>query len=460
MSLVSCKIVSFVIMPAVVPTSMSNIVTASDPSLTNALKEALRTEVNKKASIFEKLSSDERAHFEKMRDQESDFPKHALHIALYKAYHACLVKIKKQYPDYDERRQVHESIKKLTCLVEEIQKEAPIGYPKRKFIKESHFIFGIEQAEIAFIELQKTIERKQPPFLKKLPRNQLWKMFLDADRSPQYGYMYDFSEPGYLGGMFNSLNAAMKLEGPLTVEDVVRLHQIAMKNMWRESLFAIDIFEKMLAMLANSKLSHEEKVKDMSRFLIENSERVRSGKMTKITGSILFKPECGFTNYEVSFLMTPDNATPNGIQELKEKLQKMSSIQLPHVVLEPSNLSGVYVYKSQGNSVERYQFVKKLTECFNQELKLAKTSEKKQRLIVQYVQNLNQFHPFDDGNIRICAFVLLNMLLMRESLSPVIWQNPNILDGYSLDECCMQVQNGQSHFQRLLITDEKVFMKG
>ena len=73
---------------------------------------------------------------------------------------------------------------------------------------------------------------------------------------------------------------------------------------------------------------------------------------------------------------------------------------------------------------------------------MAQLDDQKLWAIVRITQGLNQSHLFTDGNIRITAMVLMNSLLIKEGFPPVIWEDPNVLDGHSLDECCAHVKQG------------------
>ena len=440
------------------PSASNNLPTllTADKNLTDisckalTLSDLIRQEVNKHETKFKTFSNDEKIDFEKLRDQEAYFPKFSLHKVLYLAYQIILVNCKMIHPEYDEKRKISETINFLRHEVEKIQQEAPNGYPKRKSINESHLLSGIEQAEIALIELSDTIQKKQVPFLSKLPANQLWQLFIDANRSPLYSYLFDLSEPGYLGGVFNCFNAALTFEGPLTVSTIIQFHEVAMQNILVETVYAFDIFQKIIEAVSNAEEPFKNKLEKVDKLIKENTCRLISGKVSNLTGSLLNKPECGLTDKEHGVTLTPLTSTKKGIAELEEKLQKDSKNHIPYIRLESTQFPDSPMLKNYGTREERHQFLSELTDRFNQELQLTITPEQKQRLIIQYVQNFDQFHPFDDGNIRICAFILLNTLLLRESLCPVIWENPNILDGYSLDECCIQVQKGQERFKSLI----------
>lgn len=70
--------------------------------------------------------------------------------------------------------------------------------------------------------------------------------------------------------------------------------------------------------------------------------------------------------------------------------------------------------------------------------------------IVELVQELEQRHPFSDGNCRTNN-MFLNYLLLRENIYPTIIPDPNMLDAYSVPELVAAVIDGQRYFQREML---------
>jgi hypothetical protein len=62
-------------------------------------------------------------------------------------------------------------------------------------------------------------------------------------------------------------------------------------------------------------------------------------------------------------------------------------------------------------------------------------------LICQTIQDLEQLHPFLDGNCRTFCMILLNKFLIDQKLSPIIQDDPNKFDGYSLPQIIHEVIN-------------------
>lgn len=85
-------------------------------------------------------------------------------------------------------------------------------------------------------------------------------------------------------------------------------------------------------------------------------------------------------------------------------------------------------------------------ENYNKKMKkFAKSPPKNQDKIIiailTLVKGLLNLHVWHDGNGRLCAHQLLNLLLLQNGFSPTILKN-NCLDAYSLQELCDRVKEG------------------
>jgi hypothetical protein len=69
------------------------------------------------------------------------------------------------------------------------------------------------------------------------------------------------------------------------------------------------------------------------------------------------------------------------------------------------------------------------------------------------VQNLDQIHLFNDGNIRTFALLLLQRLLIDNGFSPTCLDDPNCIDCLSINEIVARVEQGWEHFKSLKPTE-------
>lgn len=75
-------------------------------------------------------------------------------------------------------------------------------------------------------------------------------------------------------------------------------------------------------------------------------------------------------------------------------------------------------------------------------LTAAPTSMAALRVIVEFIRDCEQLHPFQDANTRTYTMSLMNYLLMANSFPPTILANPNHMEGYGLDELVQEVLKG------------------
>lgn len=77
------------------------------------------------------------------------------------------------------------------------------------------------------------------------------------------------------------------------------------------------------------------------------------------------------------------------------------------------------------------------------------SEDEKLLAVAELIQNLDQLHPFNDGNIRVFAILLLNRLLFDLDLTPACLEDPNCVDCLSLEEIVAEIKKGQAHFLSL-----------
>ena len=141
--------------------------------------------------------------------------------------------------------------------------------------------------------------------------------------------------------------------------------------------------------------------------------------------------------------MTEGNSTVEGRAEFIEKTKGKDPSQfrnsLSHLVYNEVR-EGALRVECHSVGLKPEQIIQDYLDNFNAEMQVAETDKDKIRAIVRLAQDLDQAHVFKDGNLRTSAFILMNYLLIREGFSFVLWDNPLILDGYSLEQCCKIVQ--------------------
>jgi|GEM_PF-5924496 len=88
---------------------------------------------------------------------------------------------------------------------------------------------------------------------------------------------------------------------------------------------------------------------------------------------------------------------------------------------------------------------------YKAELHDSTTALDKLKAIIRFIITLERMHVFPDANCRTFCVLLLNRELIKNQFSPVILEDPNRFDGYSVDEMVIEVLNGMHSFQEVLV---------
>ena len=149
--------------------------------------------------------------------------------------------------------------------------------------------------------------------------------------------------------------------------------------------------------------------------------------------------------FAISAMLTED-----GLSELDEKMAagKFSDTNYCLKTTDPEG-NPCRVIFGGADRITIINKVKSFIHEFKQNMALFSSPEAKLKELLRLVQNLNHGHFFVDGNIRSLVFILLNTALLREGEPPIIWCNPNKIDGHSLLESVELAKEGQERFLRL-----------
>jgi hypothetical protein len=238
-----------------------------------------------------------------------------------------------------------------------------------------------------YVELMKTVERVDT--FAGFPSIEVWKLVIDGRNHGGGPFVFDKEEPGYLAGISRGLDHALKnIDAPITVELLEKLRRLA--------------------------------VEEVSK-----------------TNETDFNPEIGGNGASFALILG-NNATEKGLAALRDKL-KNSTLQSVSV-----NESGSTILSRNAISrAELYPITKKIIDSYE-------ASAKSLRDIIVLCQDLDQLHPFNDGNIRTFGVILFQKELARTKLTPSILFNPNRFDAYSVDEMSDEIEFGQKDFRSYL----------
>ena len=102
-------------------------------------------------------------------------------------------------------------------------------------------------------------------------------------------------------------------------------------------------------------------------------------------------------------------------------------------------------YTHEENEEKVADYIKKYQDGIKQ---AENNSERKLDVIINFIQSLEQLHPFGDGNCRTFVMLLLNRELIKNGFQPTMMSNPNQFDLFSINELKNEVKKGWEYAQK------------
>jgi prophage maintenance system killer protein len=244
--------------------------------------------------------------------------------------------------------------------------------------------------------------------------------------------VFEYREPGYLKGLYQAHFHASSYTGKLSPDFLKELHRLAMGCLSVARYRCPGQFSVMGPSFGLSK-------RNMTELgLLEMLKKMRNGH------AYLDKLEPGSEDgsslygHEVKQQERTDEELGKLAKVLFERTEKTrSSIVFTRHDLAETGIS-VWINKF----IEEY-------ENSIASAKDAKDDTAKIHAIVTLVQNLEQLHPFSDGNCRVFCMVLLNYLLRINNLSPVILNDPNVFDAFDITALIKEIHRGMENYRQL-----------
>lgn len=267
----------------------------------------------------------------------------------------------------------------------------------------------IHRYEKSKLSLSEALSITDNSFLKRLSVEKAWELFIDLERDSRYCYLFDVGadedrafvnmEFGYISSLIETFAFYLpRSDSPvkLTSEFIMVLHRAA------------------------------------------------------IEGTFFQDEICYSTGESVGFDLSDRNLTDKGALELNEKISDPNGIFNGWLNIvnfcEALPPSLVREFKT----VEECEvMLNRIIQSYESDMLSASSLESQKMAMVRFAQNLDQAHVFRDGNIRT-SIMILNFLLIQNGEPPTLWLNPNILDGFSSEECFFAVCEGQERFVELL----------
>lgn len=239
-----------------------------------------------------------------------------------------------------------------------------------------------------------------------MPREQLWKLGIDAKDHGRGRLGYDVTEPGYMHGMETAIAFVLRsANDPLTPELIGQVRRITC------------YFEHQFIDRANP-----------------------------TSGFPDMKSEQYYPDSPGNFPISPHRSSHAGISEMVNLGvwdEEILSIYLATDIDRQINISS-YISREHRNPVES---VEKSINQYHQWMQEAQDdNDKKLLAITKFCRLIDCAHPFKDGNIRTVRLLML-MLMIQNNLSPTMMVDPNVIDGYSSREIAGAIKEGQHIYE-------------
>jgi hypothetical protein len=189
---------------------------------------------------------------------------------------------------------------------------------------------------------------------------------------------------------------------------------------------------------------------EISYSLIKNNE-LSAGNLSKkglneLHGKITLNSE-----NNACIAIIEERIQANNIDSFNEQLLALNNIKIENLdtfwneILDKDLL---LYYRAPKPTLIRTLLEKYLDE-YNRNINLLKDNDEILSEIAKLIQNIEQLHPFADGNCRTC-YILLQYLLIKNGFMPTMLYNPNQFDGYSIEELVSEIKTGIEYTEELI----------
>lgn len=308
---------------------------------------------------------------------------------------------------------------------------------------------------------------REIPYLRDFPLEQAWRLCIDGQYQKDDGPKFTVdNEPSFLAGTKRLLNAMLgglcidelNFDGhspkKLTADYYKQLHYIVVGGTYREVREGARKQQFELG-YAHLKATGFSRTVECSSVTAEGRRELQE-KIDCKEGSQKTDARYGEAGHPVGnccdWIIWTSKVSPqtDGTDPLvnlgRKQFDGSSSATFPQIIEKIS-----YQYNTKRMTrEERQEIANALINKYYEEIKSAKEQndeDKKLTAIVHCCQDLAQARLFLDGNIRTIAFGVLPKLLLENGFRPCILPDPNILNGFSVEEIKDAIREGQGTFQ-------------
>ncbi len=187
------------------------------------------------------------------------------------------------------------------------------------------------------------------------------------------------------------------------------------------------------------------------------------GKLRTTEGYMIQRDAGAYRSIQVEYgfrLQDQGNKKTNGSEQGLAYLQSRTVIRGPIENGKVFNLPKYYaiVYEEKRDlykivCTDQTQDIQALTNYitmrFIQDIQAATDEDQKLEYIAEYIQDLMALHPFKDGNNRTLVGLMLNEILLDLGLSPTVFYQPNVFDGFAPKELVGKIKEAQQLFKNI-----------
>ncbi len=336
------------------------------------------------------------------------------------------------------------------------------------------------------LESLTSLLRDHPKFQGLAPEN-AWRVVLDKKAwSPGDQAWSRFeNEPGYMAGMYRGLAMVLSddlKKKPLDSSSLVSLHDAATKGVFTRNAFqlATDVsttLNPMMMPYLTAEGSSEALMPEQDKAAFQNrSPTFKTGCHVEAdaAGDAHGLP-AGYPSLQQNAgpqnrfsLLPQETMTREGFAEAVQRAQMQSADFEIRGKFHPTNPGEVNLYRKVTDAnqwdlhghydlwakpikseAEAHGRMNRVLDTFRQNIRAAASEQDKLVAIAQCCQELEQAHPFSDGNARTFGFLLVNKLLLESDLEPAMIEDPNRFDGYSAAELAQEIRKGQAQFREI-----------
>lgn len=276
-------------------------------------------------------------------------------------------------------------------------------------------------------------------FLSKAAPYQLYRFAMDGDKqsSDPGGKKWESREPGSLRGVLDGYAYTVPLiqegkEKKITVDDIREIHkrctsQVKIKGDFGpgqfrniQQFFGIDKTNSSVKGVKALLKSHKDYPYHM--WYLDPGEKAESKNLRRLLNE---RSGGGITFWGYN----------GGLSE--EEGKEFLDLQRSGLKSSPR-----YIELSEKFIKNMNQEIEKTLDTMYSELSISDSENSTLTAIAKAIQRLEHIHPFQDGNCRTFCMVLLNTLLMQYGYSPALISNPNMFDGYEINELVEIIKKG------------------